>query len=163
MRRRFWCFGRRGWEFEQALDLLDRSELLKGTVRLKLISATMRRSPAHLAHARALLFPSLAEGYGLPLAEALQSAPRRLRAISLFFREIAGGCSRLSRSARRPRLGESYSGLFLMDAESVARTGQRERLAKYRHPTWRESLRHRRTPWLANESESPGPSAKPLH
>ncbi|WP_066662836.1 glycosyltransferase family 4 protein, partial [Sphingomonas sp. CCH9-H8] len=62
--------GRRGWENEQVLDLLDRCPALRGHV-----VETGRVGDAALAEliagARAVLMPSFAEGFGLPVAEAL--------------------------------------------------------------------------------------------
>ena len=52
------------------LDLLDRCDALRGLVR-GTRRLPDRRVAALLAGARALLFPSFAEGYGLPVAEAL--------------------------------------------------------------------------------------------
>jgi len=62
--------GRRGWENENILDMLDRCQALSGIVReyTNLPDGAVARL---LQGARALLFPSFAEGYGLPLAEAL--------------------------------------------------------------------------------------------
>lgn len=62
--------GRRGWENENVLDMLERCKVLHGAVR------EMDRLPDQelrsiLAGARALLMPSFAEGFGLPIAEAL--------------------------------------------------------------------------------------------
>ncbi len=67
---RLLVIGRRGWENENILDMLDRCTGLAGLVEETgpLPDAEVTRL---LAGARALLFPSFAEGYGLPLAEAL--------------------------------------------------------------------------------------------
>ena len=62
--------GRRGWENENVLDLLDRCPALRGHVS-ELGAAPDTRLAAMLRGARALLMPSFAEGFGLPVAEAL--------------------------------------------------------------------------------------------
>jgi glycosyltransferase involved in cell wall biosynthesis len=62
--------GRRGWENENVLDLLDRCPSLKGHV-VELGTVPDTRLAALLRGARALLMPSFAEGFGLPVAEAL--------------------------------------------------------------------------------------------
>jgi len=62
--------GRRGWENENVVDLLDRCPALTGIVeeRGRLSDPALG---ALVAGARAILLPSFAEGYGLPVAEAL--------------------------------------------------------------------------------------------
>ncbi len=62
--------GRRGWENENVIDIIERCEVLRGVVKERnaVSDAEMRDL---LTGARALLLPSFAEGYGLPLAEAL--------------------------------------------------------------------------------------------
>ncbi|MFL5255900.1 MAG: glycosyltransferase [Rhodopila sp.] len=62
--------GRRGWENENVLDLLDRCPSLKGHV-VEPGAVPDSRLAALLRGARALLMPSFAEGFGLPVAEAL--------------------------------------------------------------------------------------------
>ncbi len=62
--------GRRGWENEMVLDLLDRAPGLSGLVEER--SRVRDRELVSLIRgARALLMPSFAEGYGMPVAEAL--------------------------------------------------------------------------------------------
>lgn len=62
--------GGRGWENEQVVDMLERCIAIGASVieAPALTDADMR---ALVAHARALLYPSFEEGFGLPLAEAL--------------------------------------------------------------------------------------------
>ena len=62
--------GRRGWENEQIIDLLERSaDIRQHVFETGMIpDGEMSRL---VAGARALLMPSFAEGYGLPVAEAL--------------------------------------------------------------------------------------------
>ena len=62
--------GRRGWENENVIDIIERCQSLGGHVL-----ECNRLPDVHLRwlmkRARAVLFPSFAEGYGLPLFEAL--------------------------------------------------------------------------------------------
>lgn len=62
--------GKRGWENEQVVDMLERCRALSGHVveHDDLDDAAMR---AMVAGARALLLPSFDEGFGMPVAEAL--------------------------------------------------------------------------------------------
>lgn len=62
--------GRRGWENEQVLDMLDRCPALQGTV-IEMSGCSDRRLATLLRNARGLLMPSFAEGFGMPIAEAL--------------------------------------------------------------------------------------------
>ena len=63
--------GQRGWEAEAAIEMLDRAQDLEGQV-LELGECTDDELTAIIAGARALLMPSFAEGFGLPVMEALQ-------------------------------------------------------------------------------------------
>lgn len=81
--------GRRGWENENILDMIERCPALQGVVHEH---ATLSdKAVAGLVHgARALLFPSFAEGFGLPLLEALAMGIPCLCSDLPVFREIAG-------------------------------------------------------------------------
>jgi glycosyltransferase involved in cell wall biosynthesis len=62
--------GARGWENENILDLLERCPAIRDHV----IEAPGLSTPSLkrlIDNARAVLMPSFAEGYGLPVAEAL--------------------------------------------------------------------------------------------
>lgn len=63
--------GRRGWENEQIVDMLERCPALKGCIEEQ-GRLSDREVMALLPGARALLMPSFAEGYGMPVAEALE-------------------------------------------------------------------------------------------
>lgn len=81
--------GSRGWDCEQVLDVLERSETLRG-----LVIETGRMSDISvdeaMAGARALLMPSFVEGYGLPVAEALASGCPVICSDIAAHREIGG-------------------------------------------------------------------------
>jgi glycosyltransferase involved in cell wall biosynthesis len=79
--------GNRGWENENVIDLLERSTALRGHV----IEVSGLSTPALkrlLDGARALLMPSFAEGYGLPLAEAMAAGVPVIASDIPVFREI---------------------------------------------------------------------------
>lgn len=62
--------GQRGWNTGSIADMLDRSAAIKGLVE-EHNSLPDDAMETLLVGARALLFPAFAEGFGLPLAEAL--------------------------------------------------------------------------------------------
>ena len=81
--------GQRGWECENVIDLLDRCDKLKNYV-IEIPRCSDEMLSAYLHHARALLFPSFVEGYGMPLAEALSMGIPVIVSDLGVFREIAG-------------------------------------------------------------------------
>lgn len=82
--------GRRGWENEMVLDLLDRSPAIRASV-LEANDLPDRALTSLVKGARALLFPSFSEGYGLPLAEALALGAAVIASDLPAFREISDG------------------------------------------------------------------------
>lgn len=81
--------GQRGWEAEAATAILDDLGPLAGHVQElgRCDDATMERL---IAGARAMLLPSVVEGFGLPLVEALQQGVPVIASNLPVFREIAG-------------------------------------------------------------------------
>jgi glycosyltransferase involved in cell wall biosynthesis len=81
--------GRRGWENENAIDMLERCQPLKGVIEehSALPDAQVTRL---LQGARALLCPSFAEGFGLPLTEALALGVNVICSDIPVFREVCG-------------------------------------------------------------------------
>jgi glycosyltransferase involved in cell wall biosynthesis len=80
--------GQRGWEADQATALLDRAPDLEGHV-IELGKSDDRELAGLIAGARALLMPSLAEGFGLPVAEALELGTPVIASHLPVFREFA--------------------------------------------------------------------------
>ena len=125
--------GQRGWECQDVFDLLDRDETLKIAVE-EIGDCSDEAMTGHLANARALLFPSLIEGYGLPLIEALRLGTPVIASDLPVFREIGQGTpdflDPLNQSAWE-RMILSYAG-----DENEHRSAQLSRLASFRAPTW---------------------------
>ncbi len=126
--------GRRGWESEQTVDMLDRCETLRGHV-IELPMCSDSRLADYMRHARALLFPSFVEGYGLPLVEALAAGTPVIASDLGVFRELAGDIPHYL----SPIDGFGWMNAVLDYAEpdSVARAAQVDRIAGYRAPSWR--------------------------
>ena len=81
--------GKRGWENENILAMLERCEIIQPYVfeRNDLDDVALVKL---LAGARAVLFPSFAEGFGLPLAEAIKLRVPIIASDLDVFREFAG-------------------------------------------------------------------------
>jgi glycosyltransferase involved in cell wall biosynthesis len=125
--------GQRGWESEQVFDLLDRGARLRATVR-EVSACSDAELGAFFRSARALLFPSLVEGYGLPLVEALSAGTPVIASDLPVFREIGQGVPEFI----DPLDGPSWERMILAYAmpDSTARATQLERLRSYQTPTW---------------------------
>jgi glycosyltransferase involved in cell wall biosynthesis len=81
--------GANGWENETVVNLLTRAPALRRRVRH--VSGLSRRALRKLvANSRALLMPSFAEGYGLPVVEALSLGVPTLCSDIPIFHETAG-------------------------------------------------------------------------
>lgn len=125
--------GRRGWENENVLDLLERCALLRGLVE----EAGSRPDPevaSLVAGSRALLFPSFAEGYGLPLAEALAAGTPAICSDLPALREVGGDVPEYL----DPLDGAGWRRTILDYAgpESRARAAQLTRLRGWSAPSW---------------------------
>lgn len=132
---RLLIIGQRGWECDQVFDLLDRSELLKGSVE-ELGKCDDESVAAHLAGARALLFPSLYEGFGMPLVEALRAGVPVIASDLPVFRELAGDVPDYLDPLDGP--GWERTILFYAEKDSSARKRQLRRLAPHRLPAWQD-------------------------
>jgi glycosyltransferase involved in cell wall biosynthesis len=82
--------GQRGWQAEDALARLDRPAEFAEKL-LQFDRCGDEELAAWLGGARALLMPSFAEGFGLPVVEALQSGTPVICSNLPVFSEIAGG------------------------------------------------------------------------
>src|SRR5262249_47521890 len=80
--------GKRGWENENVVDLLDRSLEIRKYV-IEIAGLPTGALAQLLAGARALLMPSFAEGYGLPIVEARAVGTPVIAADIPVVREIA--------------------------------------------------------------------------
>jgi glycosyltransferase involved in cell wall biosynthesis len=126
--------GQRGWECENVVDLLERCEPLHGFV-IEKNACGDRELATFLHHAQALLMPSFAEGYGMPVVEALVAGVPVIASDLAVFREISGGIPEYADpldGRRWIELVEDYSA-----ETSARRDAQRARIADFRPPSWR--------------------------
>jgi glycosyltransferase involved in cell wall biosynthesis len=130
---RLLVIGARGWENEQVVDMLERSQRLYGLVeehnRLDDLGVG-----SLLREARAVLVPSFVEGFGLPLAEALASGVPVICSDIPEFREVGRDvpdyADPLDLMAWRDQVVD-YSR-----PDSPRRAAQMQRLANWRAPSW---------------------------
>ncbi len=119
--------GQRGWENDVVFNLLDTSPMMGKTVfeHNDLSDQALAR---RLSTARALLFPSFAEGFGFPLIEALQMGLPVICADLPCFREIAGDL---------PTYLSPHDPAAWTKALQQAATSPREKMPKsVTFPTW---------------------------
>lgn len=132
---KLFIIGRRGWECENVVDMLERCESLREHV-IELDNCSDGDLQAYLHHARALLFPSFVEGYGMPLVEALENGVPVLASDLAVFREIAGGIP----DFLDPLDGPAWIRSILSYASETngTRDAQRARITQFRAPTWEQ-------------------------
>lgn len=127
--------GRRGWECEQVVDLLERCEAIHPYLVEK-NDASDDEVVSLLAGARALLMPSYAEGFGMPVQEALAIGTPVVSSPLPAIKEFAGEI---------PDYAEPHDGTRWLELiedyakpHSPQREAQRQRLQAFRHHTWQE-------------------------
>lgn len=128
--------GRRGWENEQVIDMLERCGALSGHVE-ELNGCSDRRMAALVRGARALLLPSFAEGYGMPVAEALSAGTPVLCSDLPALREAGAGVP----DFLDPLDGPGWAA-HIRDYGDTGPLYQAQlrRLAGWRPPTWEEHI-----------------------
>ncbi len=127
--------GMRGWECENVVDLLERSRQLQEFV-IERHQCGDREAATWLHHARALLFPSFAEGYGMPLSEALSLGVPAIASNLQVFREVAGEVPEYIDPLDGRRWVEvigDYAG-----EQSALRAAQIQRMKGFRPTTWEQ-------------------------
>jgi len=130
--------GQRGWECEQVVDMLERCESLTGIVT-ELSTCSDQDLGTWLYHARALLFPSFVEGFGIPLVEALTLKVPVIASDIPVLRETAGSIP----DYLNPLDGRAWRDAILDYArpDSAARLAQCQRIEGYKPPTWEDHFK----------------------
>ena len=126
--------GRRGWLNEAVFQRLDTLPFMGKTVFEQVLDDTdlARR----MAAARAVLFPSLAEGYGLPLAEALAAGTPVLASDLPALREVGQGVPEFL-PTEVPDAWQSAITDYTV-AGSTRRQTQIDRMAGWIRPSWED-------------------------
>ena len=126
--------GSPGWGAGPVLDALERWQSLHGQVILArgLSSPALRRL---VSHEKALLMPSFAEGFGLPIIEALAVGTPVIASDLPAHREIAGNLA----VYRDPTDRAGWLADVCMFADGTGTAAEiRRRVAQYRPTTWSE-------------------------
>lgn len=127
--------GARGWQNQQTFDFIDRCHVIRPHV-FEISGLSSANLAEILVNARALLMPSFAEGYGLPLVEALSLGVPTVASDIHVFREITQGCA----SYLHPLDGEGWERIIIRLARGSALADANADLQKtskrFRSPTW---------------------------
>lgn len=130
--------GRRGWENENIVDMLERSVLIRAHVT-EWTDVTDARIVALLRTSRAMLFPSFAEGFGLPVAEALAAGTPVISSDLPALRETGGNVP----DYLDPLDGQGWLRAIIeyTAPNSGARAAQMARMSGWEPPNWPNHLR----------------------
>ena len=128
--------GRRGWENEQIVDMLERCPALVDHVD-ELGGCPDAHLSALLRGATALLMPSFAEGYGMPVAEALSVGTPVICSDLPALREVGEDVPEYL----DPLDGTGWRAAVLDHAAGGAlHAAQMERLPGWHNPSWEEHI-----------------------
>lgn len=125
--------GRRGWECENTIALLERCEILKPFIK-ELNNCSDSELLTWLSGAQALLFPSFVEGFGMPLAEAYAVGVPVIASDLAVYREFAGDTPDYLDPLDAIKWRE-----YILDYSqevSILRQKQLERMQNFSCPTW---------------------------
>ncbi len=125
--------GRRGWENQSVFNMLDRCAALRGHV-FELPDADDNMIASLMVGARALLFPTFAEGWGMPLVEAQALGAPAICSDLPVLREASQDLAQFI----DPLDYTSWKSTILdyMTENSEGRRQQVKRLRQFRPPTW---------------------------
>jgi glycosyltransferase involved in cell wall biosynthesis len=142
--------GQRGWEASNAIAMIDRATDLKGHV-VELGGCSDQDLASVIVGARALLMPSFAEGFGLPVAEALQLGTPVIASDLPVFREFAGDIP----TYLDPLDGIGWeSAIMAFGDDTAERMRQLEAVRGYSAPDWSTHF-HLVENWLSSAKLGP--------
>lgn len=130
--------GQRGWACDDIFDLLDHDPIFKPHVIELNRCSDVELSP-WLTHARALLFPSFIEGYGIPLVESITLGTPVIASDLPVFHEIAGDIPKYLNPY--DVAGWVDAILDFSDPDSELWQTKKIALKQYKAPTWPEHFR----------------------
>lgn len=134
-RPRLLLIGERGWQSENAIGMIERCPALRGSV-IECRGLCDTGMEPLLRGARALLLPSFAEGFGLPLAEALALGVPALCSDIPALRANGGEVPEYFDP--RDLAGWRSAVLDYASTPSARREAQLRRLGHWRPPSWQD-------------------------
>ncbi len=134
---RLLVIGKRGWENENIVDMLERCPAISAYVE-EINGMSDADVTAALAGARALLMPSFAEGFGMPVAEALMVGTPVVCSDLSALREAGGDAPDYLDPLDGPGWIEAI--LDYTAAPSPRREAALERIKSWSPPTWADHL-----------------------
>jgi glycosyltransferase involved in cell wall biosynthesis len=130
--------GQRGWQCDDVTRQLDSGDALNRYVT-EISDCDDDTIALYLRGARALLFPSYAEGYGMPLMEALMAGTPVIASNLAVFQEIAGNVPEFL--APDDLVGWLDMITLYSANPSPERNQQLSRMSKLKLPTWQDHFR----------------------
>lgn len=127
--------GKRGWENKDVFQKLDHCEILRPHVR-ELNQVSDRELWPLLRGARAMLFPSFVEGWGMPLVEALTLGVPVIASDISAFHEAGQGVPELIPPVSTRDWAERI--MAYIDPASSTQSQQQHRLMNFCPPSWSE-------------------------
>ena len=126
--------GQRGWEAHEAIAILDEPGELAGAV-IEMGRCSDGELQGLLGGARALLMPSFAEGFGLPVIEAIRAGTPVIASDLPVYREILGDIPTFIDPEDPPRWEQAVRD-FTFD--SPERQRQKAAMRDFTAPTWED-------------------------
>jgi glycosyltransferase involved in cell wall biosynthesis len=136
-RPRLIVIGKRGWENEQTVDMLERCSSIRGHV-VEVAGLTDIALRQILANANGVLFPSFNEGYGLPMVEALSLRTPVIASDIPVCHEVTQGCAIYKNPLDGP--GWITSIKALSRRHSPTWREAHLRTLQYRPPEWEQHI-----------------------
>ena len=129
--------GRRGWEYENIVDVLERSRGLAPFLAeaSDLTDAGLARL---MADANALVYPSFAEGFGLPIAESLAVGTPVVASDIAAHREVGEGFATFADSIDGPAWVAAVEDL--REEGSDFRRERLTKIASYQPLSWSQHV-----------------------
>jgi glycosyltransferase involved in cell wall biosynthesis len=124
--------GQRGWNYGEVVNLLEDSALKRLVTEIP--ACTDPEMVNYLQHARAMLFPSFTEGFGMPVVEALAQGLPVIASDLPVFREFARDIPDYIDVVDEERWAATITDYAVSD--SAPRAQQLVRLKNYVPPSW---------------------------